>query len=292
MKESSGADYEGGDYFNLLAVSYAKVGKTVKLVADSLGVFPGQKFGGLVDTPENLHVIAVDNEALGGIQDVLLESCGAPKESLGFRVYNMQQDVMKLSQDPWDFTIFNTLITVRKLIQQRIAKGGVHCVIMSSLTTIGATIKRAIAGDAASKQQKGSGMDMAKWDALGMQLNEIRIAFQALNAHVIWEGHVFKPQGEDQNGAPSKKESLQLQGSTGQNFPNNVGQILRLHRMFGERLPGTKMDKVVYDTQPELEFLIGGRAFNERLDPKETDLTLIAHKLGRKIGRWNAPKKK
>lgn len=292
MNEQTGDSYQSSDYLKLLAVSYAKVGKTVKLVADSLGAFPGQKYGGLVDKPENLHVVTVDSNALGGIQKVLLESCGAPKECLGFRVYNMQGDVQKLQKSEWDFTVLNTLMQVRDKIGARIAKGGVHVVVMSSLTTIGAALKRAIAGDAASANKRGSGMDMAKWDALGQQMNEVRIQYQSLNAHIIWEGHVFKPQGEDQNGNAVKKESLQLQGSTGQNFPNNVEQILRLHRMFREKVPGSNMDKVQYDTQPELEFLIGGRAFNELLDPKEADLTLVAHKLGTKIGQWNAPKKK
>lgn len=292
MQEMTGESYQSSDHMKALCVSYAKVGKTVKLVADNLGVFPGQKYGGIVDKPEHLHVIAVDNAALGGIQKVLLQSMKAPKEALNFRVYNMQSDVQKLSKGDWDFTLYNTFIRVCQTIEQRQKKeGGVHSVIISSLTTVGAALKRAIAGDASS-QSKKSGMDQNKWDTLGMQMNEVRLMFQSLDAHVFWEGHVFKPQSTGQDESTARKESLQLQGSTGQNFPNNVEQIFKMQRMFGERVgPGINVDKVYYNTQAELEFLIGGRAFNELLEQKEFDLTLVAHKLGCKIGRWGAVKK-
>ena len=295
MIEQTGESYQSDEYLKALCVSYAKVGKTVKLVSDCLGVFPGQKFGGLVDKPEHLHVITFDEAALGGIQKVLKQSMKAPDAALGFRVYNMEKDVKSLPKNDWDFTFYNSLLTLHRTIDQRIKKeGGVHAVVLSSLTTLGASLKRAIAGDASSASKK-SGMDQNKWDTMGMQLNELRIMFQSLSAHIFWEGHVFKPQasGQDEkDGEAKRKESLQLQGSTGQNFPNNVAQIFKMVRMFGERVgPGINVDKVHYHTQAELEFLIGGRSFNELLESKEADMTLMAHKLGCKIGRWGAQKK-
>ncbi|MBU6430537.1 MAG: hypothetical protein KGR26_16080, partial [Cyanobacteria bacterium REEB65] len=59
---------EGGSKFaKALAVSEAKVGKTVFLAAQALGVFPGQKFGGVVDDPSNLYIVEIDSGGATGV---------------------------------------------------------------------------------------------------------------------------------------------------------------------------------------------------------------------------------
>ncbi len=299
MKETSAAEYQSSPYLKLLAVSEAKVGKTCSLVAQCLGVFPGQKYGGVVDKPENLHVIALDSGAAAGIQKFLTQSCGASKEALNFRIYNMQDDVAAVSksEDGWDYTLYNTLMQVLNRIDEKTRKGGTHAVIVSSLSTLAQTIKRSLAGNPVSKSMRGVGMDRSKWDAFGNQIAEIRSLVQSGNWHTIWEGHIVGGGPTDESddkgqGSTKTKETLAVQGKAGAYFSQNVEQILRIRRMYGERLAGTKVERVIFDTQPSLEFIAAGRSFNEMLDAKEQDLTVVCHKLGLKIGRWGAKKEK
>lgn len=295
MIEQTGSTYLSSEYLKAFIVATAKVGKTVGIVSQALGVFPGQKYGGLVDAPEHLHVITLDSNAAGGIQTFLTETCGASKEALGFRIYNMQEDVRQVAstKGDWNMQLYNTLMSAHGTIKQRVKReGGVHVVVVSSLTTLFGGLKRALAGDPAGK--KGGGMDMAKWETLGQQVTEIRNLFQQDEWHCIWEGHIMQvpvntqSKGDDQE----MKEAVQLQGSAGRDFPNNVEQIFRMKRMFGERAGNSRADRIYLDTQADLQGIIGGRCFNELLDAKEFDLALTAHKLGTKIGRWGAQKKK
>ncbi len=284
-------DHQSSQYLKLLAVSEAKVGKTCTLVAQALGVFPGQKYGGIVDRPENLHVLALDSGAVTGVKNFLTQSCKAPVEALGVNIWPFENEVAQLSQqkDGWSWALHNNIMQVRQRIGERAAKGGTHALIISSLSTLAQGIKRSISGDPAAAGKRGAGMDMAKWDAYSNQLSELRWSLQSGNWHTIWEGHVTAgPPKDDKDEDSPKKETLSVQGKAGSYFSQNVEQILRIKRMYGERIGDSKVDKVVFDTQPTLEFIASGRAFTEMLEPRETDLTLVCHKLGLKIGRWGA----
>lgn len=290
MIEQNGETYASSTYAKSLAVSEAKVGKSCFLIASALGVLPWQKYGGIVDRPENLHVIALDANAMGGVRK-FLESVGAPKDALKFNIYNMQEDVRRVSvaDNDWDTSLYNGFMSAVKLAGQRMRKQkGVGMLLVSSLTGIAQALERAIGGPPGEKKQT---MDMSKWSEFGRQLGEIRNIAQQDDWHCVWEGHVLRTERTGQGKEVEVKESMQISGKSGQNFAYNVEQVFRIQRMFGETHPGSSVDKVYLNTRPNMEFIAGGRMFTENLDPKEYDPTVAFAKLGLEVGRWNAPAK-
>lgn len=295
MKEMTGSTYESSQYLNALTVAKAKEGKSVFLIASLLGLLPWQKLGGVVSRPENLHVITFDANALGGAKRFLMESCGAKPEAMNFVVYNMQEDVKQAGiKNDWDTAFYNTVKTCILKSLDRAAKSGVHAFHMSSLTGCVEGLVKALAGPSAEK--KGGGMDQSKWVSFGSQLAELRNLAAQGNWHVIWEGHIFKPQATGQDGA-EKPETLQMPGKSGQNFPYNVEQIFRIRRRQGEKYTPkggqpTAVDLTLLETTGDYDFIVGGRNVTEALEPKEYDLTKVCQKLGLKTGGWGAPSTK
>lgn len=290
MKETTGEDYQSSQFAKALMVSEAKVGKTCFEIAQCLGLFPNQKYGGVVDKPENLFVIALDSNAVGGAKSFLKTTLGAPDEALKFTVFNMQDDIRKASSSrtDWDTTLYNSFMSVAQTIHSRARKvKGVSAIIVSSVTGIAPALERAIGGPPGEKKQT---MDMSKWGEYNRQLAEIRNVIQIDELHTFWEGHIMRVERKGQGGTETT-ENIALRGQAGQNFAYNVEQVFRLKRMFGETYPGTACDKVYIDTRPDMEFIANGRGFTENLEPKEFDLTLALKKLGLEVGRW-APKKK
>lgn len=286
MIEQTGATYTSSEYFKMLIAANAKDGKTSFLVGSILGALPWQKNGGLVTKPEHLHIITFDANAFGGVKDFITKSCGKPPSyTEAIKVYNMQEDVAKLYANDvdWDLSLFNTLMNVYDIIQQRVAKGGTHAIVISSVTGLAKAIQRGIAGPP-SERKKGSGMDASKWQSLDGQLSEIQNTFQRDTAHVFWEAHVDKTpefgQGKDGNDGP--KETIQIAGKAGRWWAFNTEQALRLRREPLNRMGA--VDKVYMDTRPSADFLSGGRNFTERLEPKEYCLVSMASKLGLKVG--------
>lgn len=290
MIESKGSDYQSSEFAQAAMVAEAKVGKSTFLISQALGVFPGQKHGGVIDRPSNLHVIAADAGAATGVKRFLTETCGAPKEALDFNIFNIQDDVRRvsLSEEDWDYTLYNTIVTCIKKIQERAAKGGTHVVIVSSLTGIAQALERGLAGPPGAK--KGAGMDQSKWAAFAHQLTEIRNLVQSGNWHTFWEGHIYKPAPTGQN-QEAQPETLQISGKSAHGFLVNVEQIFRIRRNFGQTVGDTNCDLVYLDTRPALDFIANGRGFTESLDPKEKDVVVAFHKLKLKLGFWGRKKK-
>lgn len=294
MQEMTGETYKSGDYAKVLAASDAKVGKTTFLVAQALGAFPNQKYGGVVDKPEHLHVLTFDANALGGLQKFIVESCGKDSSYLKYRVYNHQDEWKKVSagRSDWNYDLYNAVQTTLRLVSERAQKeGGVHVLIFSSLTGLAEGILRAIAGPP-SPEKKGQGMDPAKWSEFARQLVDIRNFAQVDTHHCIWEAHIdrgsqFAMKKQDEETA---KESIHVPGQAGRSWGFNVEQVFRIRREFDTTYPGTKVDRVFLDTRPSMDFIAGGRSFTESLDAKEYDMTLAFHKLGLSIGRYGSKK--
>jgi hypothetical protein len=287
MQKVTGKTYgNGSSHAQALFLAEAKAGKSSFLCASALGVLPWQKAGGIVDRPENLHVLTFDASALAGISGFLGKTCRASDEVLGFNIYNFEADARRVSlgSGDWDFSLFEAVTaTVRKIQAEVKARPGVHVVLVSSLTGLVQNLKRAIAGPIGNK--KGSGMDMAKWDAYGSMVAELRNIVQDDAYHTFWEAHIERSTGED------AKETVALQGKTGQSFALNVAQVFRIRRMMGQKYTGTACDQVFLDTKPNIEFIANGRKFNECLDDKETDLTAAFQKLGLAVGLWKPSSK-
>lgn len=283
MQKTTGALYASAKYAKALFLAEGKVGKSSFLVASALGLLPWQKQGGVVDRPENLHVLTFDSSALTGITGFLTKTCKAPEAALNFNVYNFQDDTRQVSlgSSDWDFSLYTAVREAANKIRQEAKKGGTHVVIVSSLTGIAQALKRSLAGPIGSGK-KGSGMDQAKWDAYGATLSEMRNALQDDAYHLFWEAHIFKSGGDE------PKETLMLEGKSGQNFAFNVEQVFRVRRMFGQKSPNTNCDTVYLDTRPNMECVANGRGFNEALEAKEPDLTVALEKLGLKVGKWQA----
>lgn len=285
--EQTGLTYKSAEYAKALAASEAKVGKTTYLVASALGVLPWQKTGGIVDLPENLHLLTFDSNALGGLARFIVETCGAPKEALNFKVYNMQESVRRVSESDsdYDMSLYTDIVTTIDKIQQR-AKG-VACIVISSLTGMASGLERAIIGG-----PKGKGYsDPSKWKALAHQLHEIQNYVQFDKWHTFWEGHIDKREAFAVGSAPApSKESIRVSGEAGRNWGYNVEQIFRVRRMFGTTFPSSKVDQVYLDTRPSLDFVAAGRGFTECLEAKEPDLTVALAKLGLRVGNWGQKK--
>ena len=275
-------------YGKTLAVAKAKEGKTATLIANLLGVMPWQKYGGVVGDPSHLIVLAFDSGAVVGIKEFLVDLCGMKlQDAARIQAFNFQDDVRQVSnaETDWDFTLYNSIVTSIKRVQDKASKGKSSAVLVSSLTTVALALQRAIAGPPGNSEKPGGGMDQSKWTELGRQIYVIRKLLQQDAWHCIWEGHVFKPPETGQGGG-ERSETLQVQGASGHNFPNNVEQIFRIRRMFGETHEGTKVDRVFFDTQPSMDFISGGRLTTTNLDAKEFDLTKAYYKLGLNVGRW------
>jgi len=296
MQRMTGETYQSSDYEKALCAAEAKVGKTCFLTAGLLGVLPWQKYGGVVDRPEHLHIITMDANAAGGIRRFLSETCGAPAEALKFDILNLQDDfrAVHVSQTAYDYTFFTAFYDAIQAVKDATARGGVHAVVVSSLTSLAWGIQRAVGGPL-DPSRKGGNMDMAKWDTFAQQIAELRNFAQDDKWHTLWEAHIYKPEGQSQDkDAPAPKETLQIAGKTGKNFANNVEHVYRIRRLVGQKFLTTKCEKVYLDTQPAMDFIPGGRNVTESLDAQEPDIALAFHKLGLKIGRWgfkSKPKK-
>ncbi len=299
MIEQTGESYTSSKYAKALCVSNAKVGKTTFLTASALGILPWQKMGGVVQDPKDLHVITFDSSALGGFSKFATESCNAPKEALGFNVYNFQDDARRVaeSDQEYDGTLFNALMSLRDKIASKSRSSGVPVVLVSSLTGLAFAFERSIMGPPGQgKSGKGYG-DQSKWQMFAAKMIELQNRFHVDQWHCLWEGHVFKPPQNSQNKEDVPKETLQISGKAGANWPVNVEQIFRVTRLFGQRyMPEggarTNVDNTYLDTKPAFEFLANGRGFNESLNDKEYDLTAALKKLGLKTGHWGAKEQK
>lgn len=299
MKEQTGESYQGSNYAKAVFVSTAKIGKSCFIVASALGCLPWQRDGGVVDSPRNLHVIAIDANSLGGIRDFLTKSCGASSEALGYKVWNLQDDVRQAYAETEDYSLsfYNTLVTTLGKIHHQ-AKG-VPFIHIASLTGAAMALERSVVGPPGSggrKSQDGSPSgkgysDMSKWKSLEHQLFSLQNMFQVDVAHCAWEAHVDV--GPAPVGNAEVKTSIRVSGSAGRHWATNAEQVFSIKREFGQRYKETQVDKAHLETKTGLEALqINGRRFNECLDPQERDMTLAFKKLGLKVGGWGARSKK
>ena len=276
------------DYLRAFVVAEGKVGKTTYLAASCLGALPHQTKG-LVDKPENLHILGFDEAFVDGLLRFITETCKKPKDYLKLNVWDFTDEVRKSSLgEGWNFTLFNEVQKAYGQIKQEIQqRPGVHAIIASSLTGMALGIEAGLAG-APMPGKKGAGMDMAKWGSFGHQMSHLRNIMQVDTHHMLWEGHVTKSSGATEE---DRKETVSISGKVGQNWGMNVDQIVRLRREMS-KYPNTKVDKVFMETRPALDFVSGGRGSNEALEPREYDLVQLAEKLGKRVGGYTGPEAK
>ena len=267
------------DYLTGFFVAEGKVGKTTFLAASCLGALPHQKKG-LVDKPENLHLIGFDEAFVDGLLRFIRESCKRGPEYANLSVHDLTGVTHKAAfGGGWDYGVYNATLSELRGIQQEVKRGGVHATIFSSLSGLASGIKAGLAGSP-DPTKKGSGMDQSKWDGMSHQLNALRNAAQDDTQHIFWEGHIMKSSAAKEE---DQKDENGIQGSAGKSWGFNVGSVVRLRRE-QSKYPGTNVDKVFMDTRPTLDFMSGGRGFNEVLAAREYDLVEMAEKLGKKVG--------
>jgi hypothetical protein len=265
------------DHLKTFGVGEGKVGKTTFFAASALGALPHQTEG-LVDKPENLHIMGYDEGFVDGLLRFIKEACKKSDAYLGVSIHDLTDVTRKaFNGQGWNYAVYNATMSELQAIQQEAKRGGVHAVIFSSLSGLAGGIKAGLAG-APDPAKKGSGMDQSKWDAMSHQLNAIRNFAQDDSAHIFWEGHVMKSSAAKEE---DQKEGNGIQGSAGKSWGFNTEQVLRREM---SKYPGTTVDKVYMDTRPTLDFVSGGRGFNEVLEAKEYDLVQVAKKLGKKVG--------
>lgn len=267
------------EYLTSFAVAEGKVGKTTFLVASCLGALPHQKKG-LVDKPENLHLIGFDQAFADGLLRFLRESCKRGAEYANLSVHDLTSVTRKASSGGgWDYGVYNASMAALTSIKNDVKKGGVHAAIFSSLSGLAGGIKQGLAG-APDPSKKGSGMDQSKWDGMSHQLNALRNAAHDTPMHIFWEGHIMKSSAAKEE---DQKDENGIQGSAGKSWGFNTDMVVRLRREMA-KYPGTTIDKVYMDTRPTLDFVSGGRGFNEAVAAREYDLVEMAEKLGKKVG--------
>lgn len=273
------------DFLKAFCVAEGKVGKTTYLVAGALGALPHQTEGGLVDKAEHLHVLGFDEAFADGLLRFLRDTCRKPADYLKVSIHDLTDVARKAyrSGDGWDYALSTAVQGEIAAIKAEAQRGGVHAIVYSSLTGLANGIKAGLAGTP-NPSKKGSGMDQAKWDAMSHQLNYIRNISQEDLWHTFWEGHITKTAGKDEE---DRKETNGIQGNAGKLWGFNVEQVFRLRREMS-KYPNTTIDKVYMDTRPSLDFVSGGRGFNEALDAKEYDIVAVAKKLGKKVGGFKA----
>lgn len=286
MVEQTGTSY-GVDAFErgALVVDTAKTGKSCFLVGSLLGVLPWQKQGGVVSSPKHLHVVSLDNNAMGGVMDFLTKTCNAKPEALGFRIYNLERAVLQTSDDQAgnNMDFYNLLMSTVLTIRERAAsQSGVHAMLISSLTVAGATFLRGLSG---SPVEKGGGMSIDAWRRYAGMLHDFRTFSQAGDLHCFWESHLYR---KAKIGETQESDSLLLSGSAGENFPTMVEHIFRVRRLHGQKFQDTNCDKAYLDIQASSDFVPGGRLFTERLAAQEKDLTVALTKLGKVVGNYGA----
>lgn len=285
MKKQTGEKIQESSYIKALVTGTTKMGKTVGLVLQCMGLMPWQKYGGVCN-PSNIHLLGFDESGAKGINS-FLKMINAPAEAYKYNYWNMQEDVLKVARSPheYDYEFFNAVMKTIREIANEMKPGGV--LIPSSLTTMALALERGVAGPAGEKP--GGGMDQSKWQDFARQITDIRAEAQVDLWHCIWEAHIYKPPNTSQNKEAEKEETLQVSGKSGFNFPNNVSHTFRLQRKFGMRHEGTKVDKMYFDTQPSMAYT--GRCVTENLGPQETDLTYMLAKLGYKVNYWGRKNK-
>lgn len=295
MKEETGGTHQSSQFAKMLCAADSKIGKSTSLVAGCLGVLPWQSNGGVVDKPGNLHIITTDSNALGHIKKFLIDTCKAPEECLGFKVYNMQDDYVKAfhGQSAYDAYFYNTLLATISKVQERARSGGIHVLLLSSITTMARALLRGVQGPLLSDGSimKKSNMDKSKWPQFNAQLNELQAHGQGNGYHCIWEGHLAKKQDfndKDSDGQPTEKDGIQVPGSVGASWAANVEQVVTMQRSFGQCYPNTRCDKTYYNTRPSLNMVASGRGFTELLEKQEPCITTMFEKLGLKVGKWKA----
>lgn len=288
IKQTLGT-YQGSKYAKMLAASEAKVGKTCFLVGSLLGVLPWQKYGGVVDRPDHLHVVTFDMSALDGVFQFLQQSCGATGEIEKARIYNMQDDFRRVADqdNAYDLTFYNQAVaTIQEIQEIARREKGVHALLISSLTGLAEGVERGIIGPPGSSGGGRGYGDQNKWTLLSHQLHELRHFAQIDDLHCVWEAHIDKKPTDG-----GTKESIRVRGEAGRSWGYNVEQVFRIRRQFGQKHPNTKVDLTHLDTRPTGDYVANGRGFTENLEEKEYDMTLALHKLGKQIGRWGAKKK-
>ncbi len=296
IKPQTLAEVGDSQYFKLFGVSDAKAGKTTTFAASALGALPGQQYG-LVSSPECLHIITFDEDAVNGLCKFLTESCKRP-DCTKLTVWNMSKIAREAIQgEGYDGSMLNNILAiiqeVSKTANANPAK--TYALLFSSWTGMGMALKHGIAGRPkvdATGLIKSSGMNPTKWDILNADLMTIRSKAHEDNKHVFWEGHIqtkfVMPTDGEQQKQTTTEETVGVPGGEGRNWALNVSEVTRMRRE-AVKYPDTQIDKMAFETRPTGDFVSNGRGWSTALLPKEYDLAVMATKLGKKVGGYKKP---
>lgn len=284
-------------YGKELFLAPAKCGKTLTIMGGLLGVMPWQEYGGVISDPKCLHIITFDAATLDGAYKFLTEQCGAPDAVGDVDVHNLQQAAAEAfrSTTEYDGTFPSKVYETLAKIQDKTTDGKVHAIMISSLTMCAKAWLRSISGpalDMRGSQMSKSPMDQNKWGLFAQQMTEFQFTVQADNYHSIWETHWAEKESKTKKDSQGNKlvlDTIQVQGQSNIQFPAQCERPYMLTRRKGGWKPGSKVDMVEIDTQPNLDFgesIMSGRKVVGVLEPKEKDLTEMFHKLGLRIGGW------
>ena len=298
IKETTGRTLRLSDYIKALTAGQAKCGKTSFLVGSLLGVLPWQEFGGVVSSPKHLHVVALDQDALDGIQEFLVGMCKAPDESLDFNVYNLLENVhaASLQAERYGSDFYNMMHATILRIHEKIAqRPGVHALVVSSYTTMARAVETEVRGAPTDENWKPDyGRD---WNMVNAQLNRLQNAYQRDLAHVFWEGHVQYVAAEGSKDMKKTVPVLKVHGQAGQEWANNTSHNLLIRRdpmapKVSKNGVKLEVDRMYLEVKGGgTAFLTGGRRV-AGLSAQEADMTVALKKMGYKVGQWGWKGKK
>lgn len=299
IKPTPMSDHKSTQYGDELFVAKAKAGKTITILGNVLGAFPWQENGGIVDKPEHCHVMAFDAAAVVGACEFFIEECGAHKDIGKVNIYDLKPAISKAyASTDYNMEFPSTVMDVLRAINEKVAKGGVHVLLVSSLTTLAKGWVRSISGPALTTEKFGSGMqkspmDRNKWNLFKQQMAEMQWQFKSTARHTLWEGHLGQRISEDANPATGKKDvwdTVQIDGETAETFPANVERPWEVVRetALSTHAKNTKLTKAYFNPFPKFNFhgVSTGRKATTVLSPKEYCLTKAFHALGLRTGHW------
>ena len=300
-QEQTLGTYQSSQYGKELFVAPAKGCKTTTIIAQTLGVSLGQESGGVVDKPDNLHIISFDAAAIAGVFKFLTDHMGASKEIHKVHIENLQEIAKAAFTEPSDYgsTFMQTLQETIAKIQGRCQKNGIHVVMFSSFTMCAKAILRSISGPAFrvnNGKMFKSPMDQNKWNLLKQIMTELQWQVQQDNYHTFWEGHYGEKTSKETDGGgnPMTYDTINVDGNTAKTFPAQVERVWEINRSpmkhKDKNNKETKVNIMSFNPFPKFDFGDGmvGRGVTGVLTEKETDLTMAFHKLGLKIGQWGA----
>lgn len=304
MKSMTLAEYGEDPFIKPLVLMDAKEGKTSFLFMSLLGLWPWQTHGGVVSDPAHLHFIALDTACMDRILPKsppdgrsLMELAGVPMKTIDY--VRSRVDVIKMDEEinaamasisAYSHDWFKGMKILRQhLLGKMKDPKETHAVVMSSFTSMCNYHERGLFGSPTGQGDTNGYGSQNLWTILKAQFLDVRVMFQALPAHMFWEGHVSKVQKPPPAKAGEMLDTLSVHGGA-KEWPKNTSHNFRIIRETvqykGADGKSMAINPMYIDPKPSYSFIPSGGRGVGGLAEKEYDLTKMMKDIGYQCGFW------